>query len=164
MLSIVEFITNRSCETGAENAPAPQLNRYALEMPVQRNSCIHGNILGDIKMDISKVSVIALIITLSGCASTEIASYGKDSYLATSGDWWGMTSPNSLRMKTAREANLYCAKLGKKMIVRRTESQGVTGWTSTSSDLVFSCVSESDPEYQRPNLKSDPNVIIENRN
>jgi hypothetical protein len=49
------------------------------------------------------------------------------------------------------------------MRVRNTSGQGVQGWTGTSSNLIFSCIDENDPENIRPNLKKEADTVIEDR-
>jgi hypothetical protein len=65
------------------------------------------------------------------------------------------------RIESAKAANQYCDALNKHMIIRRTDTNGIAGLGPVTSSMVFSCVSSDDPEYQRPNLRRDPNVIIE---
>jgi hypothetical protein len=49
------------------------------------------------------------------------------------------------------------------MIIRRTDS-AIEGFNNSGMNtLVFSCVTDTDPEYQRPNLRKDPAVVIDNR-
>jgi hypothetical protein len=67
------------------------------------------------------------------------------------------------RIQGAKTANQYCDALGKHMIIRRTDTNGIAGLGPVTASLVFSCVASDDPEYQRPNLRSDPNVVIEDR-
>ena len=105
-----------------------------------------------------------ILVLLSGCASTSaIAPYGKDTYILTTDDVWGMHSSGKLQVKAAEEANEYCAKQGKVMRVRNTSGQGVQGWTGTSSSLIFSCIDENDPENTRPNLRKEGDTVIEDR-
>jgi hypothetical protein len=67
------------------------------------------------------------------------------------------------RINGAKTANSYCDAMGKHMIVRRVDSSGVAGLTPVTSSFVFSCVGDDDPEYQRPNFRHDPNVVVEDR-
>jgi len=78
---------------------------------------------------------------------------GKDSYMVTAPE----TVMGKGRIIVLKAANQYCASQDNHMIVRRLDANAV------DVSLTFSCVSEDDPEYKRPNLKKDPNVIIENR-
>jgi hypothetical protein len=67
------------------------------------------------------------------------------------------------RIEGAKTANQYCDSRGQHMIIRRTDANGIAGLGPVTSSLVFSCVASNDPEYQRPNLRRDPNVVIEDR-
>ncbi len=102
-------------------------------------------------------------LLLSSCVSTsEITPYGKDTYIISVDDLSGMASPAKLQIKAAKAASEFCAKQGKVMRIRNTNEKGNWGWTSTSSSMVFSCVDENDAENTRPNLRKEPDVIIEN--
>lgn len=103
-------------------------------------------------------------VVLSSCVSTsEIIPYGKDSYIINVDDVSGMASPGKLQIKAAKAASDFCAQQGKVMRVRNTNEKGSWGWTSTSSSLIFSCIEENDAENTRPNLRKEPEVIIENQ-
>ena len=111
-----------------------------------------------------KVIIMFYATFLFGCASTSaVVPYGKDSYIVSVDDVWGGYSPGKLQIKAAQKANAYCAKQGKVVRVRNTSGQGVHGWTSTSSNLIFSCIDESDPENTRPNLRKEADTVIEDR-
>jgi hypothetical protein len=111
-----------------------------------------------------KLFLCAFPLLLAGCASTTaVVPYGKDSYMLSSDDFWGAYSRGSLQVKAAQSASAFCAERGKVFVVRNTGGQGVQGWTSTSSTLIFSCVSENDPEHQRPNLRKEADTVIEDR-
>jgi hypothetical protein len=60
----------------------------------------------------------------------------------------------------ARAANAYCEKRGRHMIIRRTDNAMLAGGP-VSNTLIFSCVTDTDPEYRRPNLRTEPNVKVE---
>jgi hypothetical protein len=105
-----------------------------------------------------------MFILFMGCASTSaIVPYGKDSYIINAEDVWGGLSPGKLQVHAAQKADAYCAKQGKVMRVRNTSGQGVQWWTGTSSNLIFSCIDENDPENARPNLKKEADTVIEDR-
>ena len=108
--------------------------------------------------------MVVAIASLVGCATTsDIVPYGRDSYMLSAGDVWGGYSGGTLQVKAAQRANEFCRSQGKVFVVRNAGTAGVQGWTSTSSTLVFSCVSESDPEFTRPNLRKEADTVIEDR-
>lgn len=111
-----------------------------------------------------RTAITLSAVALVGCATTsDVVPYGKDSFLLSSGDVWGGYSQGTLQVKAAQRASAFCAERGKVFVVRNAGGQGVQGWTSTSSTLIFSCVSENDPEYQRPNLRKEADTVIEDR-
>ena len=110
-------------------------------------------------------SIWVVSITLAaGCGTpTAITPYGKDSYIISVDDVWGGNSPGRLQVKAAQDANAYCGQQGKVLRVRNTSGQGTTGWTSTSSTLIFSCLTENDVENTRPELRKEAETTIEDR-
>lgn len=107
------------------------------------------------------LGVVALL--LAGCVSTtDIVPAGKDSYMVAGSARGGVNGGKSLIAAT-KQANEYCGKLGKVMIIRNTETGGSAAWGSETSNLIFSCVAENDPEYQRPNLRKEPTTVVEDQ-
>ena len=91
---------------------------------------------------------------ITGCAvASQIVPMGRDSYLVTAPEMLGRTG----QILVVKSANQYCESGGTHMIVRRLDGNALT------VSLVFSCVASDDPEYRRPNLRKEPNVMIENR-
>lgn len=109
-------------------------------------------------------SMLGFSLALTGCASpSAITPYGKDSFIIAVDDAWGANSPGRLQVTAAQEANAYCTKKGKVLRVRNTSGQGTTGWTSTSSTLIFSCLDEGDSENTRPDLRKEADTVVEDR-
>jgi hypothetical protein len=101
-------------------------------------------------------------VTVEGCTSpSPITPCGQDSYIVTVDDTSGGRSPGRLQVKAAQKASKYCPDQGKVVRVRNTSGEGVTGWKSASSTLVFSCISEDDPESTRPDLRSEADTASE---
>ena len=108
------------------------------------------------------LGIVALLL-LAGCVSTtDIVPAGKDSYMVAGSANGGANGGKSLIAAT-KQANAYCGKLGKVMIIRNTETGGSAGWGGEHSNLIFSCVAENDPEYQRPNLRKEPTTVVEDQ-
>jgi hypothetical protein len=98
-------------------------------------------------------------LATSGCVyPSDIVPAGKDSYMISSSTG---SVFRSLGTSNLKDANAYCDAQGRHMIIRHTGTT-MSGFGNRSNDLLFSCVSDTDPEWQRPNLKSDPTVRIEN--
>jgi hypothetical protein len=98
-------------------------------------------------------------LILTGCvATTEIVPVGRDSFMVstTASDVVSGQAP----IASAKAANKYCESHSQHMIIRRTDNL-VRGIGPSMNSLVFSCVDDTDPEYQRPNLHRDPNVLVE---
>ena len=99
--------------------------------------------------------ILLLGSVVAGCASSSaVTPYGKDSYIVAVDDTWGVKAPSQLQVVAAQKANAFCAQQGKVLRVRSTTHGGVAWVSGTSSSLVFSCISEQDPENTRPDLRS----------
>ena len=111
-----------------------------------------------------ELSLIVLLVAIGGCVSTsEIVPAGKDSYMIAGAANGGAVSGQSIIAAT-KQANAYCAKQGKVMQIRNTNTGGSAGWGGEHSNLIFSCLSADDPEYTRPNLRKDSGVsTVESR-
>jgi hypothetical protein len=110
-----------------------------------------------------QIRILGVALILTGCVSTsDIVQVGKDSYLVTVRARGNNAGAG--RIESAKAAVKYCASSGKRMIIRRTDTTGIAlGAIPETTALVFSCVDESDPEWQRPNFEPDPNVRIEDQ-
>jgi hypothetical protein len=105
--------------------------------------------------------ILAIVtpLVVAGCVSTtEIVPAGRDTFMVstTASDVVSGQAP----IASVKAANKYCESRDQHMIIRRTDSL-VRGLGPSMNTLVLSCVGETDPEYQRPNLRHDPNVIID---
>ena len=87
---------------------------------------------------------------------------GKDSYMIAGRDAGGLNAGKG-GIEAARQANAYCASMSKVIVIRRLDTTPIPLSSAQSTQLIFSCVAEDDPEYQRPNLKRDPTTIIEDQ-
>jgi hypothetical protein len=104
-----------------------------------------------------------LCLVLTGCVSaSQIVPAGRDSYMVSGSAHGGMMAGNSL-IEATKSANTFCAQQNKMMIIRHTQTGGNAGFGGEHSNLIFSCVGENDPEYQRPNLRKDPTTVIEDQ-
>ena len=114
----------------------------------------------------STLSLLSLLIVtgFAGCASTSaVAPYGRDSYIVSAQDTtFGTSSSAKLQINAAQKANAFCESKGKVMHVRNISNRDDL-YTGNSSSLIFSCISESDSEYARPDLQPVPDTVIEDR-
>jgi hypothetical protein len=114
-------------------------------------------------MTTKTLAALALSDTLGACVSTsEIVPVGPDSYMVSSSTSGSALLAGRAPIVSAKEANKYCASQGRHMVIRRTDS-AVIGLGNGTNALVFSCVTDTDPEYQRPNLRKDPNVLVQSQ-
>lgn len=107
-------------------------------------------------------TIVVTCLSLTACMSTsEVVPVGKDTYMLSARASGLLASSSEVPIEAMKAANVHCASLGRRMIIRRTDTQGIPGLTDMSSSLIFSCVTEDDPEYKRPDLQKDPSVIIQ---
>ena len=110
-----------------------------------------------------RIGVSVVVVLIAGCVSaSEVVPAGKDSYMIV-GRAQGAMNAGKGQIEAVKAANAYCAQSGKFMVIRRTDSAGNAGWGGEHDTLVFSCLNENDPEYQRPNLRKDPTTIVEDQ-
>jgi hypothetical protein len=64
----------------------------------------------------------------------------------------------SATVKSMQTANAFCAKQGKFAVVRNTSGSTNPFGYNVSNELIFSCIDENDPDYQRPNIRKDNGV------
>jgi hypothetical protein len=103
------------------------------------------------------MTLIAASALLAGCVATtsDVVPAGKDTYMVSAMAAGSVVLAGHSMINATKAANAYCANLGKVMIIRNTQSVGTSGMGSEHSNLIFSCVSEDDPEYKRPELHKE---------
>jgi hypothetical protein len=107
--------------------------------------------------DIRHLVAIAVLIT-GGCASrTGVLQMGKDTYTLSVGvAGTGSVSGNntSAKRQALTEANQYCVKMGKQILVKNTSLNSTMA--GSTSELVFQCLGEHDPQFDlKPEYKSN---------
>lgn len=70
-------------------------------------------------------------------------------------------SASQIRNAAMVAASEHCAKSGKVMLTRDIDSSGNNFSSRMSSNITFSCVDESDPEFQRQKLQPEPEAAKE---
>ena len=109
-----------------------------------------------------KFIVFAMSVGLAGCeVSSPVVQAGKDTYMVSS--HVGACLHCSARIQSMKTANAYCARQGKFAIVRNTSGATNPFGYDNGNDMVFSCVSADDPEYNRPTLRKDNGVTTVER-
>jgi hypothetical protein len=106
-------------------------------------------------------AIAVALLLLSGQAfAYELIAYGKNT-------WMIMTksvSPSKARIVAVKEATAYCQKLGKVMQPKsESGDQGGPPLRSKDFSLIFSCYAQDDPRLHEPNMRKEPDVVIETR-
>jgi hypothetical protein len=113
------------------------------------------------KTVIGAAAALALC-TLSACTTvSEVTAMGKDTYMVGAEARGGMMSRTEVAQLAIKRANAFCVSEGKVMSPTHIDSTGVRGWTPQETEFVFQCLVETDPGYQRPKMKRDPNTVVE---
>ena len=112
------------------------------------------------------VGIITAIVTavgLSGCVSTsQVLEMGRDTYSVTAtAD--GMRDAASARESAFEAGANKCATLGKRFMFVNESTARTRMGIDTTVNVTFRCLSESDPEYARPNVLQAPDVVIEDQ-
>lgn len=107
--------------------------------------------------------VFALSIALLvGCHSSGILKLGPDTYTASATAASILGGDSEARRKVITEANEFCAQQGKEILVKNVGSaRSLNG--SGKAEITFRCLTNGDPELQRPELHQVPDVTIEDR-
>jgi hypothetical protein len=61
-------------------------------------------------------------------------------------------------VKANTDANEYCAKQGKKVVINHMDTAGTQFMSSSSARVQFSCYDENDPEYRKAVLRKDNGI------
>jgi len=108
-----------------------------------------------------------LLLQLNGCfimTTSDVVQVGKDTYMLNSTGRGGY-STGQTTLNATQTASKYCEQLGKKMMMRNTESSGVTGFSPVVANITFSCLNENDPAYGTVQMTTDPTskILIERK-
>jgi hypothetical protein len=110
------------------------------------------------------VTVTLILLSLIGCAShTGVVSMGKDTYLIAKQQATGFPGLGNMKAEIIAEGSAYCRSKSKEFqIVNTVETQPpyILG-NYPRSEITFMCVSENDPEHQRPKLQKTPDAVIQ---
>jgi hypothetical protein len=94
--------------------------------------------------------LVVPLIFLASCASTgEVMPIGPDTYMVGSQDQGGYHSQLTLTEMSVKQANAYCAGLGRRMELQSSKNEGIMLVTNTANTLVFKCF-RSDPPMASP--------------
>ena len=119
----------------------------------------------DANMTKGILAAIGLVGMIFGaaCSNTGAMKIGNDEYqISTRVPFSG---PAGAKGKAIQTANMYCAQLGKEMMLKNvTSSECALHGGCGEAEIDFMCLAADDPRYQSPNLRKDNGGgTIENR-
>lgn len=95
-------------------------------------------------------SLIALIVGCAGPGTTKpVTALGPDTFTVR-----GWNTEDAVAA-----AGDHCNKLSKKVLVTNLKESNSENWGS----VIFQCLNESDPAYQRPEYRKPATTVIEDR-
>lgn len=105
----------------------------------------------------------ALSISLSACVSTSsVLEVGRDTYsVSSTAD--GMASASSAREKAYVTGKEKCTKDGKQFQMIHEKSERTRMDIDTTITVTFRCLDGQDRDYQRPDIRTAPTTVIEDR-
>ena len=107
--------------------------------------------------------IIALAVSLAGCASSGVIPIGQDTYMISKQSSTGFHSAGSVKADIYQEGFAYCAGKDKEFQpVNERGVDGIPGRSFASAEIQFRCLSKGDPELSRPTMKPIANIRIEN--
>jgi len=108
-----------------------------------------------------RIIFIASILIATGCGTGKIVSVGKDTFMITGYNSAPFSSGAAVLTDLYEEAGRYCVDKNKQLSSVRTQYNNHAPGRPSRAELTFRCLSESDPEYSRPNMQSEPDTKIE---
>lgn len=108
-----------------------------------------------------QISAFLCCIVASGCVSTSRPlEMGKDTY-SVSATADGYRTAAAARQSAFEVGGKKCQDIGKRFMLVNETSERTRMGIDTTVNVVFRCLSENDPAYQRPDVRAAPDVIIE---
>ena len=124
---------------------------------------IHSHPTRAIKSMTYKLSMLGLILLLTGCVSTSnVLELGRDTY-SVSATADGFRDAASARQSAFESGAKKCATLGKKFMLTNESVANTRMGIDTTVSVIFRCLSETDRDYSRPDYQKSPDLLIENR-
>lgn len=107
---------------------------------------------------------LAAAVLLSACAqSSGVLKMGPDTYSVSVHAAPVRGGESGARNLALTEANARCAGEGKEIIVTNISSGRSTHLPGGTVEVTFQCLSNGDPDLQRPSYRSAPSAVIEDR-
>jgi hypothetical protein len=105
---------------------------------------------------------------LISCASiSDVVPVGKDTFMISGSSRAFAAGGGTLRVELIKEATKFCDKQNKVLLMKNSTSKDmVFGQSAAHSDVIFRCLHENDPEFERPEIDSvypKKRIEIENK-
>ncbi len=110
-------------------------------------------------LPVKALYLAAASLVLAGCVTSSVVAIGPQSY-TLSATRCGLCEP--VNAYATEQAGKYCVAQGRYLIVRNISGNNLQPMFPGSATINFSCVTEDDPEYQRPNMRKDDGVLTIN--
>jgi len=105
-----------------------------------------------------------VLAALTACASsTEIVPVGPDTYTVSASAMSERGGAAGARIRAIQEAGRYCTNIGRELLVTNITTRTSNLFGDGSSDVIFRCLPQGDPDLRRPDVRPPPNVVIEDR-
>lgn len=100
-------------------------------------------------------------LLLASCVSiSDVVPAGKDTWMV-GGSNTRIGADDTMKADLYKTATAFCAKQNKMLVPISSNHINIVIGRPGNAELIFRCLLESDPEYQRPNMKPVPNTSIE---
>lgn len=98
----------------------------------------------------ARILSFGAIIALGGCVSmgADVVPIGRNSYQLKMTSV-GFGSQADTNAKALKSADSYCNELGKHLVFERNTESDADRFNSHKSNLIFDCLDENNPDYQR---------------
>lgn len=110
-------------------------------------------------------SGLGVVSLVGGCATNSgVLPVGPDTYKISTGADNFRGGLSGAKRSAHSQASDFCATMGKEILVlRSTSSNNQIGKPVADYDLTFRCLASSDPELTRPEVVTEPDIVIESR-
>jgi len=110
-----------------------------------------------------KCSFVVVSVMVAGCVSTSsVLEVGRDTYTvsATADGFRTAAAARESAYETGRQK---CVATGKQFQMVHESSASTRMGIDTTIDVTFRCLARNDPQYGRPDIRSAPTTVIEDR-
>lgn len=109
-------------------------------------------------------TVLLCVGILTGCAqSSGVLKMGPDTYSVSVHAAPARGGESGARQLALSDANQYCAKDGKEILVTNISSGASSHLPGGTVDITFQCLAKGDRDLRRPTYQQAPSAVIEDR-